>query len=240
MPTNVIDIDLDEVSFVGKGANQEAHVVLMKRADAQNKKGEKMPELKKLQKKFDELTTTHGDLVKTHDTLVTDHDVMKTENGDLKKKLEKKAPIKKVDVPESVQKVLDEQADTLKKQDAKIAKMEDEALTKAWIEKGAGLTFIGKVDEIGALLKSVAVADSKSADDILALLKSAQAKIETGGLFKEHGSSGEGEGNAEAQLNTLAKAHAAENNVTFEKAYSHIYSTNTELVKQYRIEKGGK
>lgn len=246
---NITAIDLDEVSFVGKGANQEAHVVLMKRGDIPTQiksKGGNMPkdELQKklddlqkgfddLQKKFDDIEESNKTLQKVHDDLVLAHDKLEKDAGE--KGGDK---VDKTEMSAAVRKQFDDQETELKKQADVIAKMQDVALTKAWIVKAAGAPLVASADDLGALLKSVAETSPDTAEALLVVCKAADARIAKGNLFKELGTGGEvDDASAAGKLNKLAHETAKADGITFEKAYSKVYKANKKLAKQYLAEK---
>lgn len=93
-----------------------------------------------------------------------------------------------------------------------------------------------------ALLKAVdAIADTATRDAATAVLKAANEAAS--GVFVRKGANGENvqvpasgsTSEAEAKLEEMAKAHAKEHNVTFEKAYSDVIQTTegAELYKRY-------
>ena len=326
---NITDINLEEVSFVGKGANQDAHVVLMKRiekAETKREMGEDfpasafayVPDPKKpstwklrlwdsiaeketrsqigaavaalgkgfrgqkvqipsddlsgvkakvlaawlrvnedknrgdapsilksggfmktkeeIQKELDELQKTHDELVKTNDELKKTHDELVTEHDELKKTAVKKEGIDKSGMSDEVKKQFEQQETELKKQADMIAKMADERLEKVWIEKAGTVLLVGEAEEIGKILKSIAETEPETAESLLTILKAANTRIEKGNLFKEIGAGGESETGALGELNKKAHELAKSESITFEKAFSKVYRTETKLVKQYRLE----
>lgn len=232
---NVTDIDLGEVSFVGKGANQEAHVILMKRMEGEMPKLEDLQkELKKLQKEHDELKTANDELQKTHDELQADHDELK-KSADKK---DDKDDINKDDLPEAVKKHLEKQDEELQSQAKVIAKMADERLEKDWISKAGDVLLVGEADEVGKLLKSIAETSPEIAEATMAILKAANSRIAKGNLFKELGTGGETEiEGALGELNKKAHEMAKAESITFEKAFAKVYKKEHTLRKQYLNEK---
>ena len=116
------------------------------------------------------------------------------------------------------------------------------------LEKRAGDT-LGNVggELVGkkALLKALdSIADTTTRDAATAVLKSANELAK--GAFKKNGTTaerttvaetadGQEMGEAEAKLDEMAKAHAKDNKVTFEKAYAEVIQTSegSELYKRY-------
>jgi len=201
---------------------------------------EPMDELQKLQKKFDDLkkefdtlTTANETLTSANETLQATIDAAGTGDNDDGTGIDKSA------LPEAVRKVLDDQAVQLQAQGDTITKMQDEAVTKAFIEKAATFDKIPMTAiELGAIMKSASKA--MSADEYTAfegLLKAAneaQAKV-----FKEIGGDGNVAGNALEQLNVLAKTISDADGVTFEKGFQFALERNPELRKQYKDERRG-
>lgn len=239
---NITDIDLEEVSFVGKGANQGAHVVLMKRME------DEMPKLEDLQKEFDKMKKEHDELVKANSELQKTHDELKTSSDELQKTLDelKKSAEKKEDktdkidksaMSDEVRKQFETQETELQKQADMIAKMQDERLEKEWISKAGDVLLVGEADEVGKLLKSVAETSPETAESLMTLLKAANTRIEKGNLFKELGVGGEvDDDSALAELNKKAHELAKDKDMTFEKAFAHVYKKEHKLRKQYQLE----
>lgn len=153
-------------------------------------------------------------------------------------KVKKEQEIDKSALPESVRKHLEETEEKLQKQAADIAKMQEESLTKACVEKAESIAAAGATDEISKFLKDVTKLSPELAEKGFSLLKTCDARIKEAGLFKEAGKTGDSTVKTAAeQLDALAKEYAAKENVTYAKAYDHIYTTNHELRKAYNAER---
>lgn len=146
--------------------------------------------------------------------------------------------IDKSALPESVRKHLEEVEKENKANREAIEKMQDENLTQTCITKAATVPAVGSAEEVGSLLKEISKKDSTLADKVFDVLKVADERIKKGGLFKELGGNGDtNETTAIDKINALAKEYQKENGVTFEKAFDHVYSTNSELRKAYQSER---
>lgn len=159
-------------------------------------------------------------------------------------KAEKKEPTEEEvmkSLPEAVQKMLKDQATELKKaqdliESERLAKekLEDEAVTKAWIEK-AETTKIGKAEDLGAMFKKVSKHDAELADNLFAEFEKAGKQIEEGELFKEKGKDGEG-GVAADVIKAKAEELAKAEGITYEAAYAKVYKADAELRKSLKEE----
>jgi len=152
-------------------------------------------------------------------------------------KLKKEDSIDKSALPEAVVKHIEAQEKINKENADKIAKMEEETLTKSCVEKAVSVPAIGSIESVSKLLVDISKHDSELAATAYALLKVANTRIVEGGLFKENGKDSDTTlKTATEQLDELAKKHAAEHNITYAKAYDHIYTTNHDLRKAYQEE----
>lgn len=194
------------------------------------KGGSEMPEeLKKAQEALAAAQKQVEELTKEVETLKSEKSILSEEVEKLKKD-ENEDPIYK-GLPEPVVK-------KMKEQEAAIAKMQDDNLTQSCITKAAAIPAVGASEELGSLLKEISKKDSALADKVFDVLKVADERIKKGGLFKEMGASGDNEdATAIDKINSAAKAYQKEHGVTFEKAFDHVYSTNTELRKAYNAER---
>ena len=135
-------------------------------------------------------------------------------------------------LPESIVKEIKENRD-------RISKMEDEASTREYVAKAAEVTLIGKADEIGDLLKTIAKHDAKSAEKVLDLFKTASARIKEGDLLKEVGKSTDS-GTVSAYDKIVAKAaelRKSHPELTEAKAFTKVYDEDTELRAAYLKER---
>ena len=170
------------------------------------------------------MKASNDDLQKSHDEL------KKTADGNTDDDLKK-------GMSEEVRKQFETQEVELKKQAEMIAKMADDRLEKEWISKAGDVLLVGEADEVGKLLKSVAETSPEIAESLMTLLKAANARIEKGNLFKELGVGGEvDDDSALAELNKKAHDLAKDKDMTFEKAFAHVYRKEHKLRKQYQLE----
>lgn len=192
-----------------------------------SKGGNDMPE--KLKKELEEAGVKIESLEKQVSDLTTENAVLKEENATLK--VEKGA----VSIDKSG--MTEAQIKKMEEQEARIAKMEDEAITREYIGKAASVSLVGSVDEIGNLLKKVAKTDSETAEKLFGIFKTANARIAEGDLLKEQGADGGGDGSGVTALDQLNKKAAeykiAHPEVSIEKAFTIVYDTEHDLRKAY-------
>lgn len=137
--------------------------------------------------------------------------------------------IKKSLVGEEVFALVKAQSEQIKKHQDQVKKAEEFQRTE--VLKSQAVTeyknLPGSVDDKVLVLKSIDTLPQEERDRITTLLKSANASF--GKLFVPNGDdtppAEDGDG-ALTQLNTLAKNHATAQNITFEKAYSEVLSTD--------------
>lgn len=142
------------------------------------------------------------------------------------------------------------QAESAKKNAELLAKSEDERLAAAFTKRAEALEYIGKADEVGALLHDIAKLDSKLADRVEVLLKGTNKALAESELYKEHGSSrrpagggsiGKAAGEIESQAkDLLAKSPELFKNVRLDKmaaSRAEIRKRNPALAKQEQEEK---
>lgn len=119
--------------------------------------------------------------------------------------------------------------------ESKIRKASDEKIARTALEKRAGddlPNLPGDADVKCAVLKAVdAITDQKTRDGALALLKAGNAAIK--GAFDTKGTlKAPVEGDAEGQLNVLAKARAIEKKCDFYTAYAEVAKEHPALVEK--------
>lgn len=122
---------------------------------------------------------------------------------------------------------------------AEIAKMRDATEIVEFTKRAAPFAEIAKADELGSLLHSISKADPKLADQVEALLKTANARIEKGALFSELGSGQRQISKALDAINAGAqqlveKAAASGEKLTIEKARMRFRDANPDIAKQER------
>ncbi len=255
MPNLLTDIILNEVSLVDSGANEDAKVLLFKRNGDTDMS-------KELEKKIADLTKSLDELTKANETAKTDSEKLNetikalTENVETEKAktveavdaLEKiKNPDKKIDkadIPETVQKMLDDQAAINKaqseentKQAEQIAKLKDNELTKSLqIEVAKFDKLALDPDKTVKLFKSLSTEDSEF---LTTTLKAINEAVSKGNLFKELGDGGGNDGDSATEIvNKKAKELMKDDSkLTVEGARALIWKTDTDLRNQYNDER---
>lgn len=160
--------------------------------------------------------------------------------GETCKTCGQKMPVKKEDeiekgLPESIRKELEDNR-------ARITKMEEDNLTREYVGKAVEVALIGKADDVGDILKSIAKADPALADKVFNLFKTADARIKEGDLLKEKGEE-HGDGAATAYDKIVAKAVELKKTspeLSDAQAFTKVYVTDTELREAYMKERAGK
>lgn len=241
------NVKLDEISFVSRGDNPDANVLLlkMKPEETSNQKGEGTmtpEEIAALKKAKDDADAQVANLTKSVTDITKENETLKAMSAEDKKKMdamiaEKDKMKKEEDVlkglPEYIQKELTANRE-------RISKMEDDNLTREYVTKAADAPLVGKADEVGSLLKSIAKSDPAAADKVLALLKTANERIKEGDLLKEKGK-GEVDGEAASAYDKIV-AKAADlrktcPELTVAQAFSKVYDAETDLRKEYEAER---
>ena len=124
-----------------------------------------------------------------------------------------------------------------------LATERDTRLRKEFIEKAKkDYRYIpGKSsEELGLLMKSLHVFDSKIADEIGIIFKSVSEVVEKSGLLNEIGSNIAGSGtSAYSRLDAMAKDKVTKGNVTYAKAFTDAMNENPDLYSQYLDEQQG-
>lgn len=220
---------IQRIAFVDQGANPGAHIALCKR------KEERMPE------------PTAAELAARITALEAERDaaVVKATAAEtaLAKALEKKKEPDPDDVlkglsPEARAEVirLRKDADDLRKANGeaaeRIAKIESDRNREQMIRKcSQEFKALAPAEDLAGLLLPIAKALPKPEyDDLLKRMAAWNEQIRQSVLFKELGRDRGGEaGSPEAELDTLAKAyekaHATEEGMTYEIAYSRVLKT---------------
>jgi hypothetical protein len=149
--------------------------------------------------------------------------------------------IDKSQLSEAVLKRLDAQDAEIEKNRKENEVLKEAELSREYIAKGVEVAAVGAGDEIGTLLKSIAKLDSTLAGKVFDVLKSADAKIRTGGLFIEIGKESGTEG-AKAYDKIVAKAAELRKTcpeLSDAQAFTKVYDTDHELRKQHIAETRG-
>lgn len=193
-------------------------------------------EIAALKKAKDEADAKVAELTKECETL-------KACAEDDKKKMEalEAAKLKK-EAEEDIYKGLPEAiVKKLKDDEARITKMEDEASTREYVAKAAEVTLIGKADEVGDLLKSIAKHSTDLAGKVLTLFKTASARISEGDLLKEAGKTNHDNTDGSSAYDKIvakaAELRKAHPELTEAKAFTKVYDEDVELRTAYLNER---
>lgn len=121
----------------------------------------------------------------------------------------------------------------------RISKMEDEASTREYVAKAAEVTLIGKADEVGDLLKTIAKHSTDLAGKVFDLFKTASARIKEGDLLKEVGKNTDSSTSSAydkivAKATELRKSHPE---LTEAKAFTKVYDEDSDLRSAYLKER---
>ena len=235
MPTELINLELDELSLVPKGANQMAKAPIYKalNGDTMTEETEKMaPEMdakikEYMKAKGCDRKTAMDALMKSFDEVET----LKAENERLRKGLldggyvikadtiEKAAPIEyveysgekinKADIPAPILKALE--LAEVEKADAELTKKAEATLPHFDTAVAKGLiSAVAKMDDVEALMEALMAADKAFEDKMQELGKSA-----TDGEFTS----------PKEKLDHMVKSYADEHKVDTYKAYAEVAKT---------------
>lgn len=112
---------------------------------------------------------------------------------------------------------------------AKVAKAATEALEKSDLEKRAAEMFPnspGTVEEKGAMLKALeSISDETVRKNAIASAKAGDAALAAAFTRKGHGGGSNPDNTSADELDKMAKKHAADNNVSYAKAYDAVIQT---------------
>lgn len=123
---------------------------------------------------------------------------------------------------------------------ARIAKMEDDNLTREYVGKAAEVSLVGKSDEIGDILKSIAKSAPAMADKVLDIFKTCQARLKEGGLLKEFGKEDNSGSETSAYEKIVAKAAELRKSnpaLSEAQAFTKVYDADSALREQYNKER---
>ena len=235
MPTELINLELDELSLVPKGANQMAKAPIYKalNGDTMTEETEKMaPEMEAKIKEYMKAkgcdrATAEAAMAKSLDEVTK----LKAENERLRKGLldegytikadtiEKAAPIEyveysgekinKADIPAPILKALE--LAEVEKADAELTKKAEATLPHFDIAVAKGLmSAVAKMDEMDILMEALMAADKAFEDKMQELGKSA-----TDGEFTS----------PKEKLDHMVKSYADEHKVDTYKAYAEVAKT---------------
>lgn len=247
MARRLRSVKLDEISFVGKGDNPEAHVLLLKmkqdKTDVNNDtKGDSNMD-EKLKKELEDKITAFekekADLIQEKADFEKAADA-KAKELEMKLEEEKAKGVKK-EADEDVYKGLPEAiVKEIQSNRERIAKMEDESITREYVAKAAEVGLVGKADELGDMLKTVAKTDATLADKILDVFKTAQARIKESGLLGEIGKEDHSSTGATAYDKIVAKAVELRKSnpaLTDAQAFTKVYDSDSDLRVAYLKER---
>lgn len=258
VPTRLVKLNITKVSLVPRGACPEAHVMLYKSADL----GPTSDSLAVTSGPPDGVSTTQdvGPLTTPSHTVVPKEDrLMGIDRSKLTKEeveyldvLESKSPPvpdKEEDItkelPDAVKKMLDAQAEQIKKATEraeaaeKAAAVEKEARERAEFAKRADVDIPhipGTSNEKGDVLYAVSKAvDTKTFDALVSMLKAGDAALRASG--EESGSDTPVTGTAYEKLTTLAKELVKSGRAKTEpEGFDLALRENPDLYSQYRQE----
>ena len=245
------DLVIDEVAFVARGANPEAHIAIWKSADADPNKENPMDEkLKEATEKIEALEAQAKTVKKANEDAVAkaeaDLAAEKTAHTETKTKLEEvEAKVKKSDkpdkdpLPEAVQKVVDDANRRADATEAALAKIEDEkneaeALAKVAKEIPSAA---GDIDSIGKLVHRVTKNSTEDGEALMTLVKSLVAKEKVAALFAEYGTASKGEVDGDPVASATQKAKAlqeGDESLSLRDAISKVFETDPALYERYR------
>lgn len=181
-------------------------------------------------KKYEELTEQFAKMQSDLEAKDAEIETLKSEVEAAKADTDDTDDINKADLPEAVQKKLEEADAVQKAMQSRIEKMEDEKLESEWIGKCS-------TEETGKLMHKVAKLDAEVAEEVYAVVKAAQAAAEEAGLLKELGDSGnENENTVLEKVNKLADEIVKSEKCTHAVAVTKVLQQNPELYGEYRKE----
>ena len=152
---------------------------------------------------------------------------------------------KRAAIPDEIKKQLDSQAEEIKKaqerataSEAKIAKMEDEKIAKAYVEKAGEYKHLPiKPDEFGPVLrKAEAGLDDAGKAELNRVLKAASAAMQAAMGEVGRGGSGDNPGSAFSKMEALADKLREGSTMTREQAFAKALTANPQLAAKVREE----
>lgn len=218
MTTRLRRLQYQKVALVDRGANPEAHISLFKRDTTMAKE----PTVAEVQAELSQVVA---------------------ERNTLREQVAKLTPPRedKVDLPDAVQKRLDEAESRARDAEARIAKMEEGRMLETAIQKAHGFKALGAADDLGRILYDIRKASGTLADKVEALFTAWNEQMGKSDLFREIGSGQKADGDPEARLEALAKKYQAEHaGSTIEGAYSEVCKTAEGKALYAQSLKGGK
>lgn len=197
MATKLKNNDINKVDLVPKGAQQYSKIAITKSfkeedSMANNKvskslSAEELDSIEELLGKLKAKLEGTGEVGAEKEDNIELEDTGEDEDEDVDEEVNVDPTITKSDLTKS------EKANIKKMEalEAKIAKMEDEKVTKEFIAKAEELEYIPEVtsEELGKVMKSFYLKDPKQYEVIEKVLKACNSLIETSGTFEEYGTS---------------------------------------------------
>ena len=239
MAKKLLDLSLDEVSLVDKGANPGALVTIYKRKESEMTIEELQKRLEVLEAQTKVFKGMTPDQKAAYDAMTPEEkvqfDAMNAEEQTEKlKSCVKKAADGAAEEKAAIEKKLADQTEVLKKaetaleaaktdiakRDEEIAKLKGEVETASLIARVQKEfpNMAGTEAEKAAMLKTIeATADEGVKKSLLANMKSAEELAKQASVQK--GADKGGDADTSARLDALAKRIATEKKISFEKAY---------------------
>ena len=117
--------------------------------------------------------------------------------------------------------------------------LQDEKVLKEYVEKAGDLSHLPVEPlKFGPVLKALGEGHPTEFEEILRVLKAADAAIEKSELFKEIGKAGSGETSAEAAVYAKARSLVAKDaDLTFDEAVVKVLEADPELYERYEDER---
>ena len=233
MPKKYIKMKIDEISAVDKGANDKEFLIIKnyeEETEELNKGGEDNMEDLTLEKALEMIEDENAktlieDAISKNENTKEDNedDIVKDEGGE---------EINKAELPEAIQKRL-EQMESELQATKKIAKQEREKrLDIEFRKKAEGYDQIADIDKVATILRKAH--DAQFGDELEEVLKAANERIETGDFTKEVGDGGDDVTNPTNELEKRAKELRKSNpDLTKEQAISKVLEDDPDLYMDY-------
>lgn len=220
MPTDLTNLEIDEVSLVGKAANNKKFLIF------KSMESDEMVDTEPAGAKPIEPTQAHVEKADI-DSIVEKALIEERKTRDIEIKKAVDAAIEKEQIEKAeIKKKLDEERDV--------------RITKEFVEKAATMPSLGKATDVGPILKEISQKAPEAFAKLDPLLKALDERIKQGELFAEIGKSNTGPaaGSAEDKLNGIAKSYVEKGlKGGFPEAFTKACKENEELYNQYTAEK---
>lgn len=254
---------VDRVDLVTRGANPAANICFFKadepQIEPQAKGADRVMTLDELlatlaedqQNLIKSALTDKDTLIADKDTLIADKEVLlserTTEVEALKAKVTElegtvaKSQPSEEDIfkgaSDAVRAAFEKAATEAREAREEVAKMKEAAETAEYIAKAGEFQHlpIGKAEEFGPVLRSVAKADKGSYDALVALLKASDELVAQGGLGEAGSNSTNAPGDPYTKLDAKAKElQKADSTLTYAVAFRKAVETNPDLYNEYK------